>query len=118
MPPSTDGVRPSVRATLFAAAFTCIAGCVDAVGYLCLGKIYVANMSGNIVALGINPALLDGGEVWRWDLLVHQPYNVPGPLRAALSDARSHQSATYAAIWIAYIAGAMLGTRWLKWNAA
>jgi uncharacterized membrane protein YoaK (UPF0700 family) len=38
---------------LVAAFLTWIAGFVDAVGYISLGRIYTANMSGNSVAIGI-----------------------------------------------------------------
>ena len=41
-------------ALLLAAFLTWMAGFVDAVGYLSLGQIYTANMSGNSVAIGIH----------------------------------------------------------------
>lgn len=41
-------------ALLLAAFLTWMAGFVDAVGYLSLGQIYTANMSGNSVAVGIH----------------------------------------------------------------
>lgn len=41
------------RRLLLAASLTWIAGFVDAVGFLSLGHIYTANMSGNTVAIGI-----------------------------------------------------------------
>lgn len=41
-------------ALLVAAFLTWMAGFVDAVGYLSLGQIYTANMSGNSVAVGIH----------------------------------------------------------------
>lgn len=41
-------------ALLLAAFLTWMAGFVDAVGYLSLGRIYTANMSGNSVAIGIH----------------------------------------------------------------
>ena len=39
-----------------AAILTWIAGVVDAVGYISLGKIYTANMSGNSIAIGMQGA--------------------------------------------------------------
>ncbi|MBV8809131.1 MAG: DUF1275 domain-containing protein, partial [Acidobacteriaceae bacterium] len=39
---------------LLAASLTWIAGYVDAVGFLSLGHIYTANMSGNSIAIGIH----------------------------------------------------------------
>ena len=53
---------------LLAAFLTWIAGFVDAVGYISLGHVYTANMSGNTVAIGIHavsrewPALLE--RIW------------------------------------------------------
>ena len=48
---------------VMAALLTCVGGYVDSIGYLHLGQIYVANMSGNSVALGIHSAWLDWPQV-------------------------------------------------------
>jgi uncharacterized membrane protein YoaK (UPF0700 family) len=45
-------------------AFTWTAGFVDAVGYLTLREIYVANMSGNTVALAIHLSKRDLAQAW------------------------------------------------------
>jgi uncharacterized membrane protein YoaK (UPF0700 family) len=39
------------------------AGCVDAVGYLGLGQVFVANMTGNTVLLGLAIGQADGRGV-------------------------------------------------------
>jgi uncharacterized membrane protein YoaK (UPF0700 family) len=39
------------------------AGCVDAVGYLSLGQVFVANMTGNTVLLGLAIGQADGRGV-------------------------------------------------------
>jgi len=46
---AVQGMRP----LYVAAILTWVAGFVDAVGFLSLGKIYTANMSGNSIAIGI-----------------------------------------------------------------
>jgi uncharacterized membrane protein YoaK (UPF0700 family) len=48
-----------------AVVLTLAAGYVDSVGYLRLGGIYVANMSGNSIAIGIHSATGPGSEVYR-----------------------------------------------------
>src|ERR1700754_2742603 len=45
------GARPTVAALL---ALTVVTGLVDAVSYLRLGRVFVANMTGNIVFLGFS----------------------------------------------------------------
>lgn len=57
--------RPALRPAALTALLTLIAGYVDAIGYLHLGAIYTANMSGNSVALGIHSARLDWAGVWK-----------------------------------------------------
>jgi uncharacterized membrane protein YoaK (UPF0700 family) len=52
-------------ALLLAAFLTWMAGFVDAVGYLSLGQIYTANMSGNSVAVGIHAVLGEWTETLR-----------------------------------------------------
>lgn len=47
--PSPLGSRPTVAALL---ALTVVTGLVDAVSYLRLGRVFVANMTGNVVFLG------------------------------------------------------------------
>jgi uncharacterized membrane protein YoaK (UPF0700 family) len=44
------GVRPTVAAML---TLTAVTGLVDAVSYLALGRVFVANMTGNVVFLGL-----------------------------------------------------------------
>jgi uncharacterized membrane protein YoaK (UPF0700 family) len=39
------------------------AGCVDAVGYLGLGQVFVANMTGNTVLLGLAIGQADGQAI-------------------------------------------------------
>jgi len=48
---------------LLAVFITWMAGFVDAVGYLSLGHIYTANMSGNSIAVGIHAASRQWGEL-------------------------------------------------------
>ncbi len=66
-----EQLRPKPPAAIAAVVLTCVAGYVDAIGYLRLGSIYLANMSGNSVSVGIHAARLDGYEVWRhgWPIL-------------------------------------------------
>jgi len=47
--PSPLGTRPTVAALL---TLTAVTGLVDAVSYLRLGRVFVANMTGNVVFLG------------------------------------------------------------------
>jgi uncharacterized membrane protein YoaK (UPF0700 family) len=49
-----------------AVGLTLLAGYVDAVGYLSLGQVYVANMSGNSIAVAVYGANLDWREVWKY----------------------------------------------------
>jgi uncharacterized membrane protein YoaK (UPF0700 family) len=49
---------------------TGVAGFVDGVGYLVLGRVFVANMSGNSVAIGLSAA------EWSWRGVVHRGYPV------------------------------------------
>lgn len=56
---------PVGGAWAFLLALTAIAGGVDAVGYLGLGRIFTANMTGNTVQLGIALARADGGQALR-----------------------------------------------------
>jgi uncharacterized membrane protein YoaK (UPF0700 family) len=57
--------RPSLRAAATASVLTFVGGYVDAIGYLNLGHVYVANMSGNSVALGIHSGWLDWPQIFR-----------------------------------------------------
>jgi uncharacterized membrane protein YoaK (UPF0700 family) len=50
-PPSPLGRRPTVAALL---GLTVVTGLVDAVSYLRLGRVFVANMTGNVVFLGFS----------------------------------------------------------------
>ncbi len=56
---------------LLAIVLTILAGYVDAIGYLSLGHVYVANMSGNSIAVGIHASRFEPWEVWRfaWPIL-------------------------------------------------
>lgn len=58
---------------LIAALLTWIAGFVDAVGFVSLGGIYTANMSGNSVAIGIQAASQNWPEMIRrlWPVFVY-----------------------------------------------
>src|ERR1700742_555317 len=49
--PSPVAVRPTVAALL---ALTVVTGLVDAVSYLRLGRVFVANMTGNVVFIGFS----------------------------------------------------------------
>lgn len=52
--------------SILAIALTLLAGYVDAIGYLSLGHVYVANMSGNSIAIGIHTSKGQLSEVWRY----------------------------------------------------
>jgi uncharacterized membrane protein YoaK (UPF0700 family) len=52
--------RPRIEAVIL----TAVAGAVDAIGYLFLAHVFVANMSGNSVALGLYAAKLDWAQCW------------------------------------------------------
>ena len=56
-----------------AAALTWIAGFVDAVGFVSLGRIYTANMSGNSVAIGMRAAAQNWPEMLQrfWPVAVY-----------------------------------------------
>ncbi len=58
---------------VLAAFLTWIAGFVDAVGYISLGHIYTANMSGNTVAIGIHAVSREWAEMlWRiWPVVTY-----------------------------------------------
>jgi uncharacterized membrane protein YoaK (UPF0700 family) len=58
---------------LIAAFLTWIAGFVDAVGFVSLGNIYTANMSGNSIAVGIHSVLRDWPETIRrfWPVAIY-----------------------------------------------
>lgn len=45
------------------ALLTLVSGYVDAIGFLHLGQVYIANMSGNSVAVGLHGARLEWAEV-------------------------------------------------------
>jgi uncharacterized membrane protein YoaK (UPF0700 family) len=65
---------------------TVVAGFVDAVGFLTLGQIYVANMSGNTVAVAIHLSDRHWGQAWSHvcPLLAFVPGLVAGGLVVAL----------------------------------
>src|SRR5215469_5710410 len=61
-----DAKNLSNRQASLAAVLTCVAGYIDAIGYLLLGQVYVANMSGNSVSLGINSARMNWPQIWKY----------------------------------------------------
>lgn len=61
--PAPPGRFPWPRSS--AVALTAVAGCVDAVGYLVLAHVFVANMSGNSIAVGLHAGDLRWHEAWR-----------------------------------------------------
>ncbi len=69
--PYIDRKRFSRSLASVAVALTLLAGYIDAIGYLSLGHIYVANMSGNSVAVGVQASRFDGAQVWRslWPII-------------------------------------------------
>jgi uncharacterized membrane protein YoaK (UPF0700 family) len=58
---SKNGPKPSVLGTLL--MLTLISGLVDAVSYLGLGRVFTANMTGNVVVLGFAAAGAPGFSV-------------------------------------------------------
>ena len=52
------------RDTLRATTLTVIAGIADAVGYITMGGVFAANMTGNTVLAGIAVAQRNGTEAW------------------------------------------------------
>jgi len=65
---SDAGDRFSRSSALLAAVLTMAAGYVDAIGYLNLGHVYVANMSGNSIGLGIGVGWRDTHRVLHYAL--------------------------------------------------
>lgn len=67
-----SGARGNRRGWLhvLAAQLTAVAGFVDAVGYVVLAHVFVANMSGNSIAVGLNA--VDS----RWRMVVHRGYPI------------------------------------------
>ena len=54
---------PTLHQALRRAAILClVAGFVDAYGYMALGNVFAANMTGNTVLFGISAAQLEGGK--------------------------------------------------------
>ncbi len=53
-------VRPQIQATLL----TIVAGIADAVGYITMGGVFAANMTGNTVLAGIAAAQRDYTDAW------------------------------------------------------
>jgi uncharacterized membrane protein YoaK (UPF0700 family) len=65
MASGSSAAREVARKGVLAGALTWTAGAVDAIGYLRLQGLYVANMSGNSVGVGIHGALGDAMATWR-----------------------------------------------------
>ena len=57
MPPAPSA-QPLLPALLL--ALTLVTGLVDAVSYLALGRVFTANMTGNVVFLGSRPRVRPG----------------------------------------------------------
>ena len=57
---TTASPRPQIRATLL----TIVAGLADAVGYITMGGVFAANMTGNTVLAGIAAAAHDYVQTW------------------------------------------------------
>ncbi|HTR84788.1 MAG TPA: YoaK family protein [Reyranella sp.] len=53
-----------LRAALQAGLLAAVAGIADAVGYLTMGHVFAANMTGNTVLAGIAAAQRDGMQAW------------------------------------------------------
>jgi len=56
-------VETNTRLRPFLYALTAVSGIVDAVSYLGLGRVFTANMTGNVVLLGFAIAGAPGGVV-------------------------------------------------------
>jgi uncharacterized membrane protein YoaK (UPF0700 family) len=63
--------RPNSSRLNLAFELSCVAGFVDAVGYLALYRVFVANMSGNTIAVGIGLAHSD------WESLLRRGAAIP-----------------------------------------
>jgi uncharacterized membrane protein YoaK (UPF0700 family) len=57
-------LSPSARDTAQATILTVIAGIADAVGYITMGGVFAANMTGNTVLAGIAAAQRDYTDAW------------------------------------------------------
>ncbi|MFE1307952.1 YoaK family protein [Streptomyces sp. NPDC058755] len=55
-PPLTDPEARGVRLVVVLLALTVVSGLIDAVSYLGLGRVFTANMTGNVVVLGFAAA--------------------------------------------------------------
>jgi uncharacterized membrane protein YoaK (UPF0700 family) len=66
MPPASHSATFSRLLASLAVALTLLAGYVDAIGYLSRGHVYMANMSGNSIAIGIHSARAQIWQVWRF----------------------------------------------------
>jgi uncharacterized membrane protein YoaK (UPF0700 family) len=58
-------LAPPTRDTLRATILTVIAGIADAVGYITMGGVFAANMTGNTVLAGIAAAQGNYTDAWR-----------------------------------------------------
>ncbi len=102
---AADGVLPPLMILL-----TIVTGMVDAVAYLKLGHVFVANMTGNVVFLGFAAAGASGLSVIGSLLAIacFLPGGVAaGRLAARLSDNRLHQLRTATGIQVVLFAGAI-----------
>lgn len=66
MPAGAEDANFEQPMTALAAALTMLGGYVDAVGYFTLGHVYIANMSGNSIAVGIHSARGEWPEFWKF----------------------------------------------------
>jgi uncharacterized membrane protein YoaK (UPF0700 family) len=103
---TADGVLPPLMVLL-----TVVTGVVDAVAYLRLGHVFVANMTGNVVFLGFSAAGASGLSV-AGSLLAIACFLpggvVAGRLAARLGDRRLHQLRAATGIQLILFAGAIL----------
>ena len=75
------GVAISVRPLAQATILTTVAGIADAVGYITMGGVFAANMTGNTVLAGIDIA--KGNHLGAWHHLTPLVAFLPGAMRSA-----------------------------------
>src|SRR5580704_16579030 len=92
------GTRPTVAALL---TLTAVTGLIDAVSYLRLGRVFVANMTGNVVFLGFSVAPHSGLSATA-SLLAIGGFVVGGFLGGRLANVQAARTAR----WLAMAFGA------------